>query len=78
MASKNTKKKALELINIEAEAYRKDKKREHLEKIQEIVNAVHRSLVLQFKKEGETPYHITFIPGKSLQEKKDGDTIEKT
>jgi hypothetical protein len=63
MPSKNTKAKALKIINAHAREYVKDRNRFHLDKIQEIVDSVGRSIVIQIKdKDGGPPVHIKFFP----------------
>ena len=63
MPGKNTKAKALKIINAHAKEYMETRNRFHLEKIQQIVDQVGRSIVIQIKdKNGGAPAHIKFFP----------------
>jgi len=62
MANKKTKLKAKEVIMTEFNKYMKDRDKNHLQKIQEMVNVLDHAFVVQVKVKDEVPYHLKFFP----------------
>jgi len=62
MANKKSKAKAKEVIMLEFNAFMKDRDRNHLQKIQEMVNILDHAFVVQVKVKDEVPYHLKFFP----------------